>query len=472
MPTLRRKQKEVSKKVVKTVVPTIPDKVEVSNTTTDSAKNKPGFFAKAKAAVALVNKPKPTTKADKKAVEECLRQAQTGTNREAVVKLFDQIMIYAHLCRASDIHLEPWKENGLARIRIDGILHDEFQFDSAIYLQLIARLKILTKMRTDEHRAPQDGRFKFISPLGDVDVRASVIPTSFGEKAVLRLLSSQSHKLSLEQLGFDTEDLERVQRAVGKPWGMILATGPTGSGKTTTVYAILEILNKREVNIVTIEDPVEFEIVGVNQSQVDHVAKLTFASGLRSLLRQDPDVVMVGEIRDNETAKIAVNAAMTGHKLLSTLHTNDAATTIPRLIDMGIEPFLVASTLLCIVAQRLVRRVCPNCVGKKDFSKKEALEIFGKEIVTGLFGSKDRIQVAAVKGCDQCAQTGYHGRIGIYEVMENSPAIQAMVVKRASSAEIQEQAMKEGMTSISQDGVRKILSFETTVEELVRVMQE
>ncbi|MFH1253099.1 MAG: GspE/PulE family protein [Candidatus Uhrbacteria bacterium] len=414
----------------------------------------------------------PTAKADKKAVEECIKKAEAGINKDALVKLFDQIMVYAHLCRASDIHLEPWKKYGAVRIRIDGILRDEFQLDSLIFIQLIARLKILTKMRTDEHHAPQDGRFKFISPLGDVDVRVSIIPTAGGEKAVLRLLSSQSHQLTLEQLGFSPEDLQRVERAVRKPWGMILATGPTGSGKTTTVYAILEVLNKREVNIVTIEDPVEFEIPGINQSQVDHVAKLTFATGLRSLLRQDPDIVMVGEIRDQETAKIAVNAAMTGHKLLSTLHTNDASTTIPRIIDMGVEPFLIASTLLCSVAQRLVRRVCDKCAGKKEFSKKEAQVIFGEEVVKNLFGDKDTVLVAEIKGCDACAQTGYHGRIGIYEVLENSPGIQEKIIRRASSAEIDELAKKEGMTSIAHDGVRKILSFQTTVEELVRVMQE
>lgn len=409
---------------------------------------------------------------DKKTVEDLIKKSESGSDPDSVVKLFDQLMIYAHFCRSSDIHFEPWKEYGVARIRIDGILRDEFKIATPVFIQLIARLKILTEMHTDEHRAPQDGRFKFTSPLGDVDVRVSVIPVALGEKAVLRLLSSQSHQLSLEQLGFSPKDLQRVERAVQKPWGMILATGPTGSGKTTTVYAVLEVLNKREVNIVTIEDPVEFEIPGVNQSQVDQVAKLTFATGLRSLLRQDPDIIMVGEIRDQETAKIAVNAAMTGHKLLSTLHTNDASTTIPRLIDMGIEPFLVASTLLCSIAQRLVRRVCPDCVGKKNFTKQEAEEIFGEEIVKEMFGNQNTITVAETKGCDKCAQTGYRGRIGIYEVLENSPAIQEKIIKRATSTEIQVQAKEEGMTSIAQDGVRKILSLETTVAELVRVMQE
>ncbi|EKD75335.1 MAG: hypothetical protein ACD_44C00163G0001, partial [uncultured bacterium] len=307
---------------------------------------------------------------------------------------------------------------------------------------------------------------------GDVDVRVSVLPTEFGEKAVLRLLSSQSHKLSLEQLGLSPEDLARVHRAVRKPWGMLLATGPTGSGKTTSVYAILEVLNQREVNISTIEDPVEFEIEGVNQSQVDRVAKLTFATGLRSLLRQDPDIIMVGEIRDQETAKIAVNAAMTGHKLLSTLHTNDAATTIPRLIDMGVEPFLVASTLICAIAQRLVRRVCPECKQEKTITRKELQEVFGPEVLEALFGKKDSVKVAQAGTCEECNGTGYKGRIGIYEVLENSPAIQEKILAHASSSDIEALARKEGMTSIALDGVRKVLSLETTVEELIRVMQE
>jgi len=411
-------------------------------------------------------------KADRKTVEEYINKASESSGQDVLVKLFDQLMVYAHLSRASDIHMEPWKGYGMARLRVDGILHDEFQFTPAVFVQLIARLKIVTKMRTDEHRAPQDGRFRFTSPLGDVDVRVSVIPTSFGEKAVLRLLSSQSHQLTLEQLGLAPEDFQRVERAVRKPWGMILTTGPTGSGKTTSIYAILEVLNQREVNIVTVEDPVEFEIPGVNQSQVDHVAKLTFATGLRSLLRQDPDIIMVGEIRDHETAKIAVDAAMTGHKLLSTLHTNDAATTIPRLIEMGVEPFLVSSTLLCCIAQRLVRRICQNCSTKEDFTKEQAKKIFSDEIINELFDKKNSVLVAVAKGCEKCGQTGYLGRIGVYEVLENSPAIEALIVRRASSSEIENAARKEGMTTIAQDGIRKILSFETTVQELVRVMQE
>ena len=405
-------------------------------------------------------------------VKALIEKVYSENNKDAVVTLFDRLMDFAHTVRASDIHMEPWKDHGVIRVRIDGILHDEFEVKFPLHVQLIARLKILTSMRTDEHHAPQDGRFKYPSSLGDVDVRVSVLPTEFGEKAVLRLLSSQSHKLSLEQLGFSPDDLERVHRAIRKPWGMLLSTGPTGSGKTTTVYAILEVINQREVNISTIEDPVEFEIPGINQSQVDRVAKLTFATGLRSLLRQDPDIIMVGEIRDQETAKIAVNAAMTGHKLLSTLHTNDAATTIPRLIDMGVEPFLVASTLICAIAQRLVRRVCSSCSTKKEIQRKDFQDVFGSEVLDSLFEKSETVTVAQVGSCDQCSKTGYKGRIGIYEVLENSPAIQEKILTHASSSDIDDLARKEGMTSIALDGVRKVLNFETTVEELIRVMQE
>lgn len=415
------------------------------------------------------------TKAD---IDRLVAAATKGDSKDAAVMLFEQLMIFAHSTRASDVHMEPWKDHAVVRIRVDGILHDEFTLEPSLQTQLIARLKILTRMRTDEHHAPQDGRFKFSSPLGDVDVRASVLPTAFGEKSVLRLLSSQSHQLTLEQLGFSDEELARVQRAIRKPWGMILATGPTGSGKTTSIYAILEVLNTREVNISTIEDPVEFEIPGTNQSQVDHVAKLTFATGLRALLRQDPDIIMVGEIRDQETAKIAVNAAMTGHKLLSTLHTNNAATTIPRLIDMGVEPFLIASTFICSIAQRLLRRTCAACMQPYTLTREEAAKLFPEPTVNALFAAPNngtpptQIEVVKAGNCEKCNGSGYSGRVGIYEVLENSPAIQDLIVKRANSSDIEEQARKEGMTTVLEDGVRKVLEKQTTIEELIRVMQE
>jgi type IV pilus assembly protein PilB len=253
---------------------------------------------------------------------------------------------------------------------------------------------------------------------------------------------------------------------------MILTTGPTGSGKTTTVYAILEILNKRSVNISTIEDPVEFYIPGVNQSQVDSSAKLTFAKGLRSLVRQDPDIIMVGEIRDEETAQIAVNAALTGHKLLSTLHTNNAATTIPRLLDMGVEPFLLASTLIASVSQRLMRRACEQCKKTKEFMREDLTTSLDDETLQMLFGQKKSIKLTDVQGCAACNNTGYRGRVGIYEVLEVSEEVQKLIVKRVSSKQIEEQAIAEGMTTLMQNGVNKVLSGETTIEELLRVMHE
>ncbi len=333
-------------------------------------------------------------------------------------------------------------------------------------------MKIKTRMRTDEHRAPQDGRDSFETQGGTVDVRASIMPTGVGEKAVLRLLSSESHKLTLEQLGFEPKDYKIISKAISRPWGMILTTGPTGSGKTTTIYAILEILNKRSVNISTIEDPVEFYIPGVNQSQVDSSAKLTFAKGLRSLVRQDPDIIMVGEIRDEETAEIAVNAALTGHKLLSTLHTNNAATTIPRLLDMGVEPFLLASTLIVTVSQRLMRRVCDACKKEKMFTQDEIAESLDEQTLTLLFAGRKKIKISDVTGCAACNSTGYKGRVGIYEVLEVTEEIQKAIIKRSSSEEIEKIAVGEGMTTLMENGVEKVISGETTIEELVRVMHE
>ncbi|HBK34529.1 MAG: Type IV-A pilus assembly ATPase PilB [Candidatus Uhrbacteria bacterium GW2011_GWE2_40_58] len=409
---------------------------------------------------------------NKKEVEDLIKQAEQGISKTASTDLFQAIMMYAHAARSSDVHLEPGEKTAVARLRIDGILRDEFFIPNQVHHQLISLLKILTHMRTDEHRAPQDGRYRFQVPNGDVDVRVSVMAVSDGEKSVLRLLSSESHKLTLEDLGFGKTDYERVSRAILKPWGMILSTGPTGSGKTTTIYAILEMLNKRTVNISTIEDPVEFYISGVNQSQVDHAAKVTFANGLRTLLRQDPDIIMVGEIRDEETAKIAVNAALTGHKMLSTLHTNNAATTIPRLLDMNVEPFLVSSTLILSIAQRLMRRVCPECVGEKTLTRDEAKQILEEGAIEELFQKKNSITLAQAKGCNACNDTGYKGRIGIFEVLEVSEEIQKMIIRRATSSEIEKQAINEGMTTLMRDGAQKVLGKETTLEELIRVMYE
>ncbi|MFH1405163.1 MAG: GspE/PulE family protein [Patescibacteria group bacterium] len=388
-------------------------------------------------------------------------------------ELFDNLMIYAYGEGASDIHLEPWQEKiSFIRLRKDGILTDEFEISHELNEQLVSRLKIMTRMRTDEHSIPQDGRFKFQSDDGTVDVRASVLPSSMGEKAVLRLLSSASHQLSLEQLGFSESDLKKVNRAIHRSWGMILSTGPTGSGKTTTIYGILEVVNRREVNISTIEDPVEYEMPGVTQSQVNEAKNFTFANGLRSLMRQDPDIIMVGEIRDTETAKIAVNAAMTGHKLFSTLHTNDAPTTIPRLIDLGAEPFLIASTLILAIAQRLVRKVCPDCVKKYTLTRKEAEKMLGAEMLEMLFGRERQVELAKAVGCEKCDTLGYKGRIGIFEVMENTPPMQELISKKPSREQIRAQALADGMTPLATDAVLKVKNFETTLEEIIRVFQE
>ncbi len=403
-----------------------------------------------------------------------IKQAGVKEPRETlVIEFFDALNLYANQMRASDIHMEPIKDRGIIRLRIDGILHDAFQVPLKLHRQTIARIKVMTGMRTDEHRAPQDGRYSFATNKTMVDVRVSLIAVIYGEKAVMRLLSGSSHGLTLEDLGFTDKDLARLKTAVKKPWGMILATGPTGSGKTTSIYAVLRTQNKREVNIATIEDPVEFKISGINQSQVDRSAEFTFANGLRSLLRQDPDIIMVGEIRDAETAKIAVNAALTGHKMLSTVHTNDSATTVPRLIDMGIEPFLIASTFNCAIAQRLMRRVCQKCASKVQLKFEEAKKILPEATIPILFDKQqDAVTLYKAEGCQACSNTGYIGRVGIYEVLLNSPAIQKHIIERADSQMIKAQAIKEGMTTIEQDGIAKVKQGFSTLEEFMRVLQE
>lgn len=407
-------------------------------------------------------------------IENLIKNTNSHQKRDTIIiELVDQLMIYSYQKRASDIHIEPIVgSKSLIRLRIDGILEDEFVLDFAAHERIIARLKVMTDMRSDEHRAPQDGRFAFVAGEERIDVRASIIPVIYGEKAVMRLLSGSSHNLTLADLGLGEADLARLQKQIDKPWGMILSTGPTGSGKTTSIYAILAQLNQRDVNIATIEDPVEFKIQGINQSQVDHAAKFTFANGLRSLLRQDPDIIMVGEIRDTETAKIAINAALTGHQLLSTLHTNDAATTMPRLIDMEVEPYLVASTLNVAIAQRLMRRLCDDCRGTKSLAKSDAVKYLSPEILDLLFGKKTSVKVPEAKGCQSCNMSGYKGRIGIFEVLTNSPAIQDLILRRANSDEIRKQAISEGMKTLQADGVEKIQKGLSTVDEFMRVVHE
>lgn len=401
-----------------------------------------------------------------------------------VVRVVDTLLEYAILEKASDIHIEASEKEVAVRYRVDGILRQVMTLPKSIHPGVIARVKILSNLKLDEHRLPQDGRFKIKIDQGQVSFRVSVMPTFDGEKAVLRLLPDDNQKLTLEQLGFQKEALQMVKRNIAKPHGMILVTGPTGSGKTTTLYTIMEILNKPEVNISTIEDPIEYRMPGLNQSQVQPKIGFNFAAGLRAFLRQDPDVIMVGEIRDLETAEIAVNAAMTGHLLLSTLHTNDAVTTIPRLIDMKVPTFLIASTLNLIIAQRLVRKICKNCIESYNLDKEMIKELEAQFDLDSLAQSLIRHGHLAKgqkvnsllfyrgKGCQQCDNQGYKGRIGIYEVLENSDKISELILSKSSREELEKTAKENDMMTILEDGFIKAKQGMTTIEEVLRVTKE
>ena len=396
------------------------------------------------------------------------------------IKLVDLLLQYGHQNKASDIHLEPYRDKVLVRFRIDGIMHDVLEVPKTLSDVILTRLKIMARMRTDEHRSAQDGKLQFAPAAAaaereeTVDVRVSIVPVTEGENAVLRLLSEQSRQFSLTDLGLGEADIDKVKRAIDNPHGMILVTGPTGSGKTTTVYAVVKILNTRDVHISTIEDPVEYDIEGVSQIQVNPKTNLTFASGLRAIVRQDPDIIVVGEIRDEETAGIAVNSAMTGHLVLSTLHANDAATTLPRLLDMGIEPFIVSSTVNVVIAERLVRRVCDRCRVSASPTP-ESVELINREpelkraFKQRGYSRLNKLTFYRGGGCDLCSQTGYQGRVGIFEVMEMSDEIKSLVVARASANEIIKQARTEGMSTMLEDGLDKVLIGLTTLEEVLRV---
>ncbi len=401
-----------------------------------------------------------------------------------IVRIVDTLLEYAILEKASDIHIEPSEKEVGVRYRIDGVLKNVMTLPKNTHAGVIARIKILSNLKLDEHRLPQDGRFKIKTNAYQVSFRVSILPTFDGEKIVMRLLPEQNQQLTLEQLGLQKQPFEIVKRNIEKPHGMILVTGPTGSGKTTTLYTILAGLNKPEVNISTVEDPIEYRMNGITQSQVQPKIGFTFATGLRALLRQDPDIIMVGEIRDTETAEIAVNAAMTGHLVLSTLHTNDAVTTIPRFIDMKIPTFLIASTINVIVAQRLIRKICKNCIESFNLDKKTIeelekqfnLEKLEKNLAEqGYLEKKQSLKSILFyrgKGCQQCNNTGYKGRIGIYEVLEVDEEISQMIVQKASRDELEKKAMEKGMMTLLQDGFIKAKSGVTTIEEILRVTQE
>ncbi|MBT4917266.1 type II/IV secretion system protein [Candidatus Peregrinibacteria bacterium] len=403
-------------------------------------------------------------------------------------KILDTIILFAFQNNASDIHIEPHKEFVIVRYRVDGMLQTIAELPIAVIDLLTTRVKVLASLRTDEHRAAQDGRFKIELENNEITLRVSILPTYDGEKTVMRLLTSTNQELDLESLGYSAKNLDIVKRDILKTNGILLVTGPTGSGKTTTLYSILKLLNSPEVNISTIEDPIEYRLEGVNQIQVNNKAHLTFAAGLRSLLRQDPDIIMVGEIRDEETADIAVNAALTGHLVLATLHTNDAASTLPRMAEMGVEPFLLGATAKMVLAQRLIRTICSKCKVEykvkmdqiNEIAKKQSFTKDLEQIIEYLIKVKPELEGKVVdntitlykgEGCGTCGNTGYKGRLSIAEVMEVSDGIRKILLENGSSKDIEDQAIKEGVITMFQDGLEKVIAGKTTLEEILRVMR-
>lgn len=415
----------------------------------------------------------------KKEIDQILEKAEdepTKKKGDSIVRLVDTLLVYGYKNNASDIHVEPYPDKILVRFRIDGVLHDVLELPKELLGSIVTRIKILSQMRIDEHKATQDGKMNFQIDDKRIDIRVSIVPVTEGENVVMRLLVAKNQLFDLQGLGLSGESLARVNRAVKSSQGMILATGPTGSGKTTTLYAVMKILNTRKVHVSTIEDPVEYSIKGVSQIQVNPKANLTFAKGLRSIVRQDPDIIMVGEIRDEETADIAVNSALTGHLVLSTLHTNDASTTLPRLLDMGIEPFLVASTVNVVIAQRLVRKVCEHCKTSYPLSLEEKKLVESIPEVRKIFEEKDysdldKVNLYKGTGCKKCTNTGYAGRIGIFEVLEVDKDIKKLILQKESSSNITEKARENGMITMIEDGLEKVFAGETTLSEVLRVIR-
>jgi type IV pilus assembly protein PilB len=391
------------------------------------------------------------------------------TGDVSITKLVDYIIEQAYFMHASDIHIDPTENEMDIRFRIDGVLATIFVLPKVLLNQVITTIKVHSGLRTDEHQAAQDGRFRVVIEKVPVDLRVSIIPAYHGENAVLRLLVSQLKALTLAELGLSDRDKALVELYIRRPHGMILATGPTGSGKTTTLYTLVQMLNTPNIAITTVEDPIEYSIGGITQIQTNAATGLTFAMGLRSILRQDPNIIMVGEIRDNETASIAVNAALTGHLLLSTLHTNDAATTLPRLLDMGIEPYLVASTVNIAIGQRLVRKLCPDCTVEYKMTEAEGNRL---QAVISEKAWKSTKKFFVGKGCKACVNTGYRGRVGIYEVLEVRGEIRDLIVSKASSDAIRVAAIRLGMTTMLEDGFAKAGTGITSVAEVLRVIQE
>jgi len=408
-------------------------------------------------------------------------KAQAGVVAEEapVIKMVMVILRHAVEGGASDIHIEPGKDKSFSvRFRLNGILHTTLKLPMKVHPAVTARIKILSNLKIDETRVPQDGRFTARVDGKEIDFRVSTFPTLYGEKVELRVLDSSVGMRTFEELGITGRNLEIIQEAIKKPYGMILTTGPTGSGKTTTQYAILHELNKDAVNIVTLEDPVEYSITGINQSQIKPEIGYTFAKGLRQILRQDPNVIMVGEIRDQETADLAVNAALTGHIVLSTLHTNSSVGVVPRLMDMGVMPFLIPSALKVVIAQRLIRVLCPNCkarvkpdekVRKYLVEKIKSLPAHAKSQIKS--NLDENIEIYTAKGCDMCGFSGYKGRVGLYEVMSMSDELAELIQKNPLESLILKVAQKQGMLTMEQEGVVKVLNGQTTIDEVFRVAE-
>ncbi|MBL8030439.1 MAG: type II/IV secretion system protein [Candidatus Doudnabacteria bacterium] len=402
-----------------------------------------------------------------------------------VIRVVDTLLEYAVFEKASDIHIEPQESAVTVRYRIDGVLHDVMTLPKVIQAAIVARVKVLANLKIDEHRLPQDGRFKIDKEGYKFSLRVSTIPIFDGEKVVIRLLDESAKAQSLEDLGFEKSAYDMISRNIKKPHGMLLITGPTGSGKSTTLYTVLSMLNTKNVNISTIEDPVEYRITGTNQMQVSPKIGLTFAIGLRALLRQDPNIIMIGEVRDKETAEEAVHAAMTGHVVFSTLHTNTAAGALPRLLDIGVEAYLIASTVNAVLAQRLVRVICKDCKTQMEiddatyeslsklFHLEKLMPVLLKEgVVPAKTKNFKDLVFFKGKGCDKCNNSGYKGRMGIHEILEVTPEIGDMIMQHKSAQEIQEQAEKNGMVLMWEDGFIKAIKGITSVDEILRVSKE
>ncbi len=405
---------------------------------------------------------------------EDITKAEEVIRDAPVARIVSTILEYAVKSRASDVHIEPEETKTRIRYRIDGVLQERLSLPKKVHDSVVSRVKILSNLKIDERRLPQDGRFKIEVGDKEVDLRVSTMPTSFGEKVAIRLLEGEGTIMSMPKLGLRGISLKRYEEGLLKPHGIILVTGPTGSGKTVTLASALNKLNSVRINIVTLEDPVEIQIPGVNQVQINPVAGLTFASGLRSLVRQDPDVIMVGEIRDTETAELAIHAALTGHLVLATLHTNNAAGALPRMMDMGVETFLLASTVNVVVAQRLVRTICEECEEKYEAPVPVVDDI--KKVLGPLYSQKveerGKLYLHRGKGCKVCGKTGFRGRTGIFEVLKMSDRIRRMVLEHQPTGELHKVAVEEGMVTLKQDGYLKALEGMTTIEEVLRVARD